>query len=67
MDDVLLQFPALFLAVKILGTLAVLGSIYVKITPHTDDDTKLAQIEAHPIFGYILRVLRGFSLVRPRD
>ena len=46
-----------------LGSLVVIASIYVKLTPNPKDDEFLAQLEAKPFIGDLLRALVRFSVV----
>jgi hypothetical protein len=44
-----------------LGSLVVLGTVYVKLTPSKADDEKLAKLESTPVLGLILQTLVKFS------
>jgi hypothetical protein len=44
-----------------LGTLAVLGAVYVKLTPTESDDAWYAKMEAIPLVGSVLKALVAFS------
>lgn len=46
-----------------LGSLAVLGGVYVKMTPTEDDDKWWAALESKPIVGHLLKLLVHFSPV----
>jgi hypothetical protein len=44
-----------------LGTLVVLGTVYVKLTPTKKDDEQLSKLESSPVLGTILKILVKFS------
>jgi hypothetical protein len=58
------KYPPVFFALTVLGSMVVLGTIYVKVTPTQDDDKWLMKIENHLIWGSLLRLLIRFSIFR---
>jgi hypothetical protein len=58
------KYPPIFLALTVLGTMVVLGTIYIKITPTQDDDKWLIKIENHIVWGSLLRLFVRFSIFR---
>jgi hypothetical protein len=59
--------PIAHLVLVILGSLVVLATIYVKLTPSVDDDAMLAKIEAMPVIGSLLNGLMAFSVIQRKD
>lgn len=70
--DVIFQWlaglnPIVSLVLHILGTLVVLGTVYVKLTPSVADDAWFVKLENMPIVGLIFQELINFSYVQRKD
>lgn len=50
-----------------IGSLMVAGTAYVAATPSKEDDAKLAKLESKPLIGMIFRVIKAFSVIKPKD
>ena len=53
--------PQAKIVLQILGTLAVAGAVYVKLTPSASDDAWYAKLESIPVVGQLLKALVAFS------
>lgn len=59
--------PVLQVILVILGSLVVLASTYVKLTPTQDDDAWFAKVEAVPVLGDVIKFLLKFSAISRKD
>ena len=59
--------PIAHLVLVILGSLVVLATAYVKLTPSVEDDAALARIEGAPVIGVLIRGLMSFSVVQRKE
>ncbi len=64
MDDALKWINGILSA---LGTLVILGGVYVRATPSKADDAWFDKLEGHVVFGPIVRFLMRFSPVERRQ
>lgn len=61
LDSVLASAPWAGYVLAGLGSLVVLGGVYVKLTPNQDDDAWYAKLESIPVLGQALKLLKSFS------
>lgn len=59
--------PVVNLVLVILGSLVVLASVYVKLTPSQDDDAWFAKMEAVPVLGDVIKFVLKFSVISRKD
>jgi len=59
--------PVVHVVLVVLGSLVVLGGVYVKLTPTQSDDAWFAKLEAIPVLGALLRALVKFSPVARKE
>ena len=59
--------PAVKYVLMIMGSLAVVGAAYVKITPTQDDDAWFAKLESIPVLGSLLKALLAFSPISRKE
>lgn len=59
--------PIAHLVLLVLGSLVVLATIYVKLTPSLEDDAILAKAEAMPIVGALIKGLIHFSVIQRKE
>lgn len=59
--------PVLFWIATILGSLIVVASTYVKLTPTTTDDAWWAKLEAIPVVGWIIMLVSKFSVFKRKE
>lgn len=57
----------LLLSNGILGSLVVLGSMYVAASPSKKDDAWLAKLESVPVLGLVLKVVKSFSFIKKEE
>jgi hypothetical protein len=57
----------LLFGIGILGSLVVLASLYVALTPSKDDDTWLSNLYKKPIIGHLLTYLAAFSFIEKKE
>lgn len=62
LDGLAASLPLAKMILQILGTLVLVGSAYVAITPSKSDDAWFAKLEAIPLLGSLLVALQKFSL-----
>lgn len=56
--------PVGLLALGVLGTLVVLATLAVQLTPSKSDDALLAKILAHKVWGPIWKKIESLSLIK---
>jgi hypothetical protein len=61
------KYPPALAGLSALGSLVVLASAYIKLTPTQDDDKWLIKVENHPIYGLILRQFTRFSIFERKE
>lgn len=59
--------PMIPVVLAILGGLVVLGQAYIAITPTEKDDAWYASLEAKPVIGQVLKVLKSFAPVQRKE
>lgn len=59
--------PIVNLVLNILGTLVVLATVYVKLTPNKEDDAWFKKLESLPVVGPIIHTIMNFSYVQRKD
>jgi hypothetical protein len=59
--------PIVNIVLVVLGALVVLGGVYVKLTPNTNDDAWWAKLEQTPVLGALLQALVKLSPVQRKD
>jgi hypothetical protein len=64
LDWLVQKLPVLPLILGVLGSLVVVATALVAVTPNQDDDALLAKIKAIPVLGSILVALEKFSVIQ---
>lgn len=65
--DLLVQMlPKAVVVLQVLGSLVVIATAYVAVTPSQDDDAAAAKIRAIPIVGALMVALERFSIIGRR-
>jgi hypothetical protein len=50
-----------------LGSLVVLGQIYVTLTPNPEDDNFFGKLEAIPFLGQLIQAVKAFAVIKKKD
>lgn len=58
--------PKALIVLQVLGSLVVLASAYVAVTPSQEDDALAARIRAIPVVGALVAALERFSIIDRR-
>ena len=61
------KYPIALTIFAILGSLPILGAVYVKLTPNQEDDKWLAKVEASPVIGWLLKMFIQFSPLERKE
>jgi hypothetical protein len=61
------KYPPVLLGLSSIGTLVVIASTYIKMTPNKDDDKWFNNLENHPVYGLLLRQLTRFSIFERKE
>lgn len=56
--------PIVPIVLSILGSLLVIGTVYVALTPSQADDAWLAKVEAYPVIGTLIQALIKCSVIQ---
>jgi len=56
--------PVIYTILSVVGTLVILGQVYVALTPSPDDDNWVASLENKVLIGDILKAVRSFSPIQ---
>lgn len=67
LSALVVQYPILASVLAVLGSLVVVGTVYVKITPSKTDDAWFDKLEAIPLVGTVLKLLVSFSPIERKD
>ena len=67
LSDLMVKYPQITMVLSALGSLVILGQVYVAITPSKDDDAWYAKLEAIPVLGQLLVVIKSFSPIQRKD
>jgi Na+-transporting NADH:ubiquinone oxidoreductase subunit NqrC len=59
--------PIAHIVLLVLGSLVVVATVYVKLTPSLEDDAMLAKLEAMPVVGALLKALMSFSVIQRKE
>lgn len=59
--------PVAGVILQVLGSLVVLSSVVVALTPSQDDDAFLVRIKAIPVLGALVVALERFSVVSRKE
>lgn len=59
-------FPVVRPILIVLGSLCVVGTLYVQATASKADDEWLQKLEGIPVVGWFLLALRKFSVIQPK-
>ena len=57
------QYPVVSSILGVMGSLVVLATVYVKLTPSQKDDAALAELESKPVLKKLEDMLVSFSLI----
>lgn len=57
-------YPVGAMALAGLGSLVVLATVVVGLTPSKSDDLKLEELKSHKYIGLLMKALEKFSLIK---
>lgn len=63
LDMLVGAIPVARVVLEVLGSLVVIGTIVVSLTPSQDDDAVLERLKAVPILGSLILAVERFSIV----
>lgn len=67
LDTLVGLVPVLKTVLVVLGSLVVVATVLVKITPSQEDDALLVKLKAVPILGALLTALEKFSVLSRKE
>lgn len=67
LDWLVSLWPVAKVALIVVGSLVVVASTIVKLTPNQDDDALLAKLKAVPVLGALLVALERFSVFSRKE
>lgn len=65
--ELLKKVPQVLPVLWVLGSAMTVIRAKVKATESNEDDTALANLEAKPLFGVIIKVVEKFSLLKVKE